>query len=137
MKIVELSPQVGTSAQITPEDVPAIAAAGYKLILNNRPDGESPGQPSSEAIAAAAAEQGLEYRYVPVNGMNFPGIALEELAAIFDQGGRVLSFCRSGTRCANLWVVSRPEEERAAARDRAQQLGYDLSLAERLLQAPG
>jgi len=132
MKINELSPGVGAADQIQPEDIPAIAAAGYKVIFNNRPDGESAGQPGSEAIAAAAAEHGLQYRFLPITAMNFPGAALDDIAAAFDEGGPVLAFCRSGTRSTNLWVASRPAAEWAAARDRARRLGYDLSMADRL-----
>ncbi len=131
MKIVELAPGVGVSEQIGIDDLPAIAAAGYKVVINNRPDGEAPGQPESSAIAAAAAELGLVYHYMPVNAMNFPGAALDQVAKVFDEGGPVFAFCRSGTRSSNLWVASRPSEERAAARERARQLGYDLSMADR------
>ncbi|WP_241263215.1 TSUP family transporter [Parahaliea mediterranea] len=133
MNIVELAPGVGASEQIDPRDMPAIAAAGYKVVLNNRPDGEVPGQPGSAEIAAAAAAHGLEYRYLPVTAMNFPGAALADVAAAFDGDGPVLAYCRSGTRSTNLWVVSRPAGERADARERARQLGYDLSMADRLL----
>lgn len=133
MKIVELAPGVGASEQIRPEDMPAIAAAGYKVVFNNRPDHEVPGQPTSEEIAAAAAKAGLEYRFLPVTAMNFPGAPLEDVAAAFDEGGPVLAFCRSGTRSTNLWVISRPPAERVAALERAHQLGYDLSMAARLL----
>lgn len=132
MKIIELSPGVGASEQIRPEDVPAIAEAGYRVLFNNRPDGEVPGQPGGDEIAAAAEAAGLEYRFLPVTAMNFPGAPLEEVAAAFDEGGPVLAFCRSGTRSTNLWVASRPPGERAAARERARQLGYDLSMADRL-----
>jgi uncharacterized protein (TIGR01244 family) len=132
MNIITLSPLVGASEQILPEDVPAIAAAGYRVIFNNRPDGEAPGQPSSVEIAAAAAAHGLEYRFLAVTAMSFPGAPLAEIAAAFDEGGPVLAFCRSGTRSTNLWVASRPPAERAAARERARQFGYDLSMADRL-----
>lgn len=132
MKIVELSPTVGASEQIRPDDLPAIAEAGYKVVFNNRPDGEVPGQPGSDEIATAAAAAGLEYRFLPVTAMDFPGAPLEEVAAAFDEGGPVLAYCRSGTRSTNLWVASRPAGERQAARERAARLGYDLSMADRL-----
>ena len=40
MNIVKLTDYLAVAAQITPEDVAAIAAAGYKVLINNRPDGE-------------------------------------------------------------------------------------------------
>ncbi len=133
MKIVELAPGVAVSEQIALDDLASISAAGYRVVLNNRPDGEAPGQPDSADVAAAAAASGLQYRHLPVTATNFPGAGLDEVAAAFDEGGPVFAFCRSGTRCANLWVVSRPPAERAAAREHARQLGYDLALADRLL----
>ncbi|HCD54119.1 MAG TPA: TIGR01244 family phosphatase, partial [Halieaceae bacterium] len=70
MKIVEVTSRVAVSEQVGLADVPAIAAAGFKVLINNRPDGEAPGQPTSAEFAAAAAENGLKYVYYPVNGMN-------------------------------------------------------------------
>ncbi len=134
MKLVELGPGIGVSEQIGLDDLPAIAAAGYRVIVNNRPDGEAVGQPDSTSIAAAAAALGLEYRYLPVTAGNFPGAPLEDVAAVFDlTEGSVFAFCRSGTRSANLWVASRPLEDRTAAREQVRQLGYDLSMVDRLL----
>ena len=56
MNIVKLTESLGVSAQIAPEDVAEIAAQGYRVLINNRPDGEEENQPSGSAIAAAAQE---------------------------------------------------------------------------------
>ncbi|HAN68930.1 MAG TPA: TIGR01244 family phosphatase [Halieaceae bacterium] len=128
MKIVEVTSRVAVSEQVGLADVPAIAAAGFKVLINNRPDGEAPGQPTSAEFAAAAAENGLKYVYYPVNGMNFPGPDLPALAAAFDNAeGPVLAFCRSGTRSINLWLATRSAEDMPVALRRARSLGYDLS----------
>ncbi|QIB64465.1 TIGR01244 family sulfur transferase [Kineobactrum salinum] len=132
MKIVNVTDRVAVSDQIQVEDLPAIAAAGFRVLINNRPDNEVPPQQSSEAIAAAAAAHGLEYYYYPVTGGDFPGPDLSRLTAAFDSGaGPVLAFCRSGTRSVNLWVASRPNQEQPRALADARSLGYDLSLAAR------
>ena len=55
------------SGQIAPADVAEAAALGVTLIVNNRPDGEEPGQPSGAEIEAAAVAAGLEYRHIPVS----------------------------------------------------------------------
>ena len=130
MKIVELTPTVAVSGQITPAEVAEIAAAGYRVLVNNRPDGEEPGQPASDDIAAAARASGLEYHYLPVNGFNFPGPGFAQMTSLLDDPERpVLAFCRTGTRCTNLWVVSRSEDERGRAAAHARALGFDLSMA--------
>lgn len=138
MKIAELTPQLGVTGQITPADVAAIAAAGYRVIINNRPDGEEGAQPAGAAIAAAAAAAGLAYHYLPVTAADFPGAGFAEMTALLNDPSRpVLAFCRSGNRCTNLWIASRPEAERPAAQARARELGFDVAMAGRYLQGGG
>jgi uncharacterized protein (TIGR01244 family) len=133
MKIVKLEDTVGVSAQITTDNIAEIAAAGYKVLINNRPDGEEAGQPVNADIAAAAQEAGLEYHFMPVTAMNFPGPQFDQMADLLDDPDRpVLAFCRTGTRCTNLWVASRQNEAREQAAQRARQLGYDLGMAARM-----
>ena len=112
--------------QLTVGDVSQAAAAGIRLIVNNRPDGEEPGQPSSAEIEAAARAAGLDYRHIPVDG-GFPPETVAAMAEALDRGP-VLAFCRSGTRSTFLWALARarrggPAEESVAA---AAAAGYDL-----------
>jgi uncharacterized protein (TIGR01244 family) len=96
------------AAQITPDDVPAIAAEGYRSILCNRPDGEEPGQPPFGTIAAAAEAQGLRVAYLPVvSGQITPENVEDFRAAMQDLPGPVFAYCRSGARCQNLWMLAR------------------------------
>lgn len=115
--------------QITAADIPTLASAGVTLIVNNRPDGEEPGQPSSAELEAAASTAGLEYRHIPVAG----GFNLDDVLAMAEAletaEGQVLVFCRSGTRSTFLWALARsergaPADELAA---RAAAAGYDLA----------
>ena len=130
MKIVKLSESVAVSEQITPENVADIAAAGYKVLVNNRPDGEEANQPSNADIAAAAQAAGMEYHYMPITAGNFPGPDFGRMRNLLDDRVRpVLAFCRSGTRCTNLWVASRDDKSMEQARAQARQLGYDLSMS--------
>ena len=112
--------------QLTVGDVDEAAAQGIRLIVNNRPDGEEPGQPSSAEIEAAARAAGLDYRHIPIAG-GFPPEQVEAMAEALEQGP-VLAFCRSGTRSTFLWALARaargaPAEESVAA---AAAAGYDL-----------
>ncbi len=133
MKIVKLEDTVGVSAQIAPDNVAEIAAAGYQVLINNRPDGEEAGQPVNADIEAAAKAAGLEYHFMPVTAVNFPGPQFDQMADLLDDPDRpVLAFCRTGTRCTNLWVASRQPEAREQAAQRARQLGYDLGMAARV-----
>ena len=112
--------------QIAPVEVPAFAAAGIRLIVNNRPDGEEPGQPASAEIEAAARAAGLGYRHIPIAG-GFPAEQVEAMAEALEHGP-ILAYCRSGTRSTFLWALARaargaPAGESVAA---AAAAGYDL-----------
>jgi uncharacterized protein (TIGR01244 family) len=132
MNIIKLTESLAVAAQITPLEVAQVAAAGYRVLINNRPDGEEASQPVSADIEAAAAAAGLEYYHMPVNALNFPGEDFTAMCQLMaDEDKPVLAFCRTGTRCANLWVASKTGEEREAAISEARQLGFDLSLAAR------
>ncbi|HLL30200.1 MAG TPA: TIGR01244 family sulfur transferase [Allosphingosinicella sp.] len=120
--------------QVTAGDMDEAAASGIRLIVNNRPDGEEPGQPCSSEIEAAARDAGLNYRHIPIAGV-IPPEQVEAMAEALEQGP-VLAFCRSGTRSVFLWALARaakgtPAEESVAA---AAAAGYDLGPIRALLQ---
>ena len=133
MNACRLTETIAVSAQISAAEVPLIAAQGFAVLVNNRPDGEDPGQPSSAEIEAAALAAGMEYHHLPVTGMNFPGPDVQLMADLFDDPSRpVFAFCRTGTRCTNLWVATRSGDARHEAAQRATGLGFDLGLVARL-----
>ena len=135
MQIVRLTETIAVSAQITPDDVAVIAAEGYRVLINNRPDGEEQNQPSSAVIEAAARAAGLEYHHMPVTAQSFPGAAFDAMSDLLDDPDRpVLAFCRTGTRCANLWVAGCDEAVREQAFAEAAQRGFDLVMAARFLE---
>lgn len=99
------------SSQIDPADVPGLAAQGVTLIINNRPDGEDPGQPLSADIEAAAEQAGIDYRFIPIRR----GIGPSDVEAMGEalescKNGKILAFCRSGTRSTLAWAVARREQ---------------------------
>ena len=116
--------------QLIPEEVAQAAAAGFRLLINNRPDGEVPGQPSSTAMAAAAEKAGLAYTHIPFAGAPGPAQVDAVLAAVLAADGPVLAFCRSGTRSVTVWAQGqaksgdRPREELVRL---GREAGYDLS----------
>jgi uncharacterized protein (TIGR01244 family) len=112
--------------QIVSEDVFGLIGLGIRLLINNRPDGEEPGQPASAEIEAAARAAGLDYRHIPVAG-GFPTAQVEAMAEALEQGP-VLLFCRSGTRSTCLWALARASNGADPARlvGQAAEAGYDL-----------
>lgn len=100
-----LAPDFASAPQLSADDVAQAAAAGFRSIVNNRPDFEGgPAQPTSQSIAAAASAAGLDYAFLPVqSGFQTP----DEIARMRDLVDKlpkpVLGFCRSGTRTGNLY----------------------------------
>jgi uncharacterized protein (TIGR01244 family) len=130
MRVVELSESLSVSDQISLADVATIAAAGFKILINNRPDNEAQGQPGSDEISVAAETAGLAYYHLPVTAWDFSAFDFQQMAELISDSERpALAFCRSGTRCTNLWIATREPEQRDASVLHARQLGYDLSMA--------
>ncbi|MGA0151486.1 MAG: TIGR01244 family sulfur transferase [Luminiphilus sp.] len=130
MSLFTLSDTLSVSAQITVEDVSRLREQGFTVIVCNRPDGEVPDQPTMDDIEAACVAAGMLFIRYPVNAMDFPGPDLPGLGALFDDPAqRVLAYCRTGTRCANLWIASRDEAGLADAVAVSRGIGFDLSMA--------
>lgn len=115
------------SSQIRPEDAPALAGT-FRTIVNNRPDGEEPGQPSSAELEAAVRKAGMDYAFIPVTPGQFTEqqvVALGQVLA--DASHPLLAFCRTGTRSATLWALSEAGHRDAGEILRiAADAGYDL-----------
>ncbi|WP_184721908.1 TIGR01244 family sulfur transferase [Caulobacter sp.] len=115
--------------QVTEADMARAASEGFVLVINNRPDGEDPSQPSSAAIESAVRAAGMDYLHAPVRG----GPTQEQVdavkAAVEAAEGKVLAFCRSGTRSIVTWSIGQAlaGEDRATLVEQGRQAGYDLS----------
>lgn len=127
MDIRKITDELSVSPQIRVADVAAIAAAGFRAVICNRPDGESADQPRSDVVAAAVKASGMEWRMLPVTQVTPADVsAFGKLLAELPKP--VVAFCRSGTRCTTLWSLSQLDKRPAPdilARTRA--AGYDMS----------
>lgn len=136
MNIRTLTPALAVTEQIAVADVAAIAAAGYRTIVCNRPDGEGDDQPAYRDIEQAAVAQGLQVYCLPViSGQVQDDQALQMAQVLKALPEPVLAFCRTGTRSVMLWALSeagkRDTDEILQIASRA---GYDLSaMRDRLL----
>lgn len=103
----KLSPKLEVSGQVHPEDVPELARKGFTAIVNNRPDGEEPGQPTAVEVRAAAEAEGLAYVHLPMIPAELsPELVSDFAAAIERSPGPVLAHCRSGMRSVLLWALA-------------------------------
>jgi uncharacterized protein (TIGR01244 family) len=103
-----IAPDVCAAPQLTPEAMAAVAAAGFKSVINNRPDYEGgPDQPTSAQIEAAAVAAGLQYGYLPVSGAYQSPQDAAAMATLLQRLPRpVLLFCRSGARSTRLYALA-------------------------------
>lgn len=128
--IRQVTPDFAVAPQLAPEDMAEAARRGFKLVINNRPDGEDPSQPSSAQMEAAARAAGLDYAHIPVRGGPTPDQVDLNREAIDGADGPVLAFCRSGTRSIVTWSVGQAlagRQDRATLVDQGSAAGYDLS----------
>lgn len=118
MSIKIIDERLGVSPQIQPEDVAAIAAAGYRSIICNRPDGEEVNQPPAALIATAAQANGLAFAHLPVvaGAMNGTDAALMA-NALAELPAPVLAYCRSGSRSEKLAAMASAAGRRPAGDD--------------------
>lgn len=102
----QVTDQFSTSPQVTLADIALAAKSGFRVIVNNRPDGESADQPRSADVDRAASAVGLTYHHLPFVGRPTQAQidALREILA--SAPGPVLGFCRSGTRSIHLWAMA-------------------------------
>ena len=129
MNIQKIDDRLAISPQIAVDDLPKLAAEGYRAVICNRPDGEGGDQPTFEEIERAARENGLEARYLPVMSGAVRDEGAEEFAAAMRSlPGPVLAYCRSGTRSATLWALSEAKRRPLAEiLGKTKAAGYDMN----------
>ena len=110
-QLVSLGPGLSIAGRLDRADIDALARAGVRTIINNRPDGEDPGQlPAAEARRIAEAH-GLAYHHIPITAATLSRADVDAFAATLrDAPAPVVAHCRSGTRSTLLWALSRMRE---------------------------
>ena len=124
----KLSDEVSVASQIGANDIPDIAASGFRSIVCNRPDGEALDQPSFAEIEQAAKAAGLEIVWQPIGSGGLSPADGERFGEIVEKLAKpVLAYCRTGTRCTALWSLSQagkmPSENIIQT---AAEAGYDM-----------
>jgi uncharacterized protein (TIGR01244 family) len=113
--IRQLDDKVMVGGQVAPHEVAGLAEQGVTMLVNNRPDGEEPGQPLAAEIEDAAAAAGIGYRFVPImRGIGPADVETMQEALRDAEGGKLLAFCRSGTRSALALALAKREEGASA-----------------------
>ncbi|MEI6660958.1 MAG: TIGR01244 family sulfur transferase [Comamonadaceae bacterium] len=107
MEIKPLYTVLSVSAQIAASDLQAIADAGFKSIICNRPDGEGSDQPGFNEIELAAERLGLVAHYLPAESGKVSDAQGAAFGQLMDSLPKpVLAYCRTGMRSTTMWALS-------------------------------
>jgi uncharacterized protein (TIGR01244 family) len=134
--IRQLDDKTLVSGQIAPNEVAGLAEQGITVLVNNRPDGEESGQPFAGDIEEAAAAAGIAYRFVPIiRGIGPADIEAMQEAMREAGDGKLLAFCRSGSRSALTLALAQREEgvAREEIERKVTEAGFDIGPIAHLL----
>ena len=110
-QLVSLTPELSVAGRLDRPDMEALARAGVRTIVNNRPDGEDPGQLPAAEARRLAESLGIAYHHIPITAATLSRADVDAFAAILrDAATPVVAHCRSGTRSTLLWALVRMRE---------------------------
>lgn len=107
MDITLLDQQVSVSGQMSTEDVASFVDAGVEILVCNRPDNESAGQPLFSDIAAVAQAAGITVVNISFSGGQMQPEQAEEFSQLLATGKRIHAYCRTGNRSSQIWSVAK------------------------------
>jgi uncharacterized protein (TIGR01244 family) len=110
-QLLPLGPELSVAGKLDRADIEELAAAGVRTIINNRPDGEDPGQLSAAEARRIAEVHDIAYHHIPVTAATLSRADVDAFSAVLHAApGPVVAHCRSGTRSALLWALTRMRE---------------------------
>jgi sulfide:quinone oxidoreductase len=106
--LAELAPGLSAAGKLDRSDIEALADSGVKTIINNRPDGEDPGQLPAADAKKLAESRGIAYHHIPFTAATLTKADVDAFAATLAAAtGPVVAHCRSGTRSTLVWALTR------------------------------
>lgn len=107
-RIVYITPDFAVTGALERKDFAAIAAAGFRSVLSNRPDGETGALMTAREESVAAWQAGLQFRHVPAAKHDVMTDSVVEAMsdAVSRLEGPILAHCLSGQRSAIIWAAA-------------------------------
>ena len=129
MDIKRLDDQVSVSDQFSCASMAQLAQSGVKVVVSNRPEGESEDQPTHAEMEQAAQENGMVYVVIPFARGQMTLAHCKQFAELLARGDKVHAFCRTGNRSCNLWAGARVLEgtDKMTLLGHARAAGFDVS----------
>ena len=105
--LAALAPGLSAAGKLDRGDIEALASAGVRTIVNNRPDGEDPGQLPAAEARQLAESHGIAYHHIPVTAASLSRADVDAFAAVLASAPTpIVAHCRSGTRSTLLWALA-------------------------------
>lgn len=106
MQQIKISDTLTVGAQPEMADFAHLAAQGFQVVINTRPDAEDLTQPGSAAEKNAAEAAGMAYSFVPVTGPTITDADVSAFRrALGQRSGPVFAHCKSGMRALTLHAL--------------------------------
>lgn len=126
-RLVAVDGHTYITSQLQPEDIAHLRAKGFRILVDIRPDGEAPHQPTSSMLGTIAENNRIDFFYIPVPHDTIPEEAVQKLqAALATQPTEAaVLFCRSGRRAVRLFALVEAMRPNGPARDDILQMVHD------------
>ncbi|SIO12151.1 TIGR01244 family protein [Rhodovulum sp. ES.010] len=105
--MVWLTADFAAAPQPGPEAMAALAAAGVRTVICNRPDAEVPPGERAADMEAAARAAGLDFAVVEVTHAGLAPETIEaQRRALAELPGPHFGYCRAGFRSSVVWALA-------------------------------
>lgn len=107
MQLRKLTDALTLGDQLNETDLGSVVNAGFKTVICNRPDEEGEAHLTSAQAKEVLEASGIAFHYLPVNGAAITDQDVADHDALLQNAeAPVLTYCRTGTRCAKLWALA-------------------------------
>lgn len=128
--LIRITDDFYVAPQLSVEEMDDVAAAGFEMVVFNRPDNEDDTMPAVADLADRLGKHGISFHHIPfIGGPERDDIAEFQNVLGLEPGRKTLLFCRTGTRSTLLWVFTMVESNRLTMDEAlalANAAGYDL-----------
>ena len=138
LSIIKLDNNIFVSGQITENMMKEISELGVKLIISNRPEGESYDQPCNSDLENKSKLYSIEFKSIPFSSSSLSRQKIDDLSILLKNNKNpVLMYCKSGARSAWIWALSNILNSKTDISKISKKLkdsGYDASVLASLVE---